>query len=251
MAAALMNKREQAKLPSLKEPSFPKPNGSREAIQYGPSREDSSLPATQWSSSDYDDNWMQDLPSPSALINGTTDNPSYDDPTLEEMLGYDDPLLSASLNPASPSLRIQNELSHEFGEVSPCNYLNEPPKYGTSPSFNQPERNERENASLPTKVARADSTDMLNVSHETKVRPHRQMVQENSLKRHPTSDIVPPAPKRRLYESGQIEPSIRHVATPVATETKCRKPFPFKDMTGIDLDLLAQFEDIVDFIDTE
>lgn len=209
-------------------------------------------------SSDYDDAGMDDLPSPTRLLKEDTDPATYFelnsagnsavhslDWDLE--LGFDEandvhaPIsttVSNTLTPSDQDIGQEGEMKDQDDYANMISKpLDLPDVLGLVPEREKEERiflstdsPEKPPFSLPNTVKRqADNMSVINKSLESSVAPWKK-------RRYSAGDgaLVPEASTNK--ENENLEPQAETILA------------PWEDMEGIDMDLLAEFADIVNFV---
>ena len=211
-------------------------------------------------SSDYGDSWMNDLPSPSAFLEDSgiqyepirTSHKSIDDNStelpLESTTQGSHGTFSTVWQKQRPEMDVENTLTQAEPD---CHNLT----YPTQTQFPSPAedslrdigslpRDDIKKSQEPTPKATAGLT-----SPSTVLNLHK-ITEESGDKPSRTIHFEPSPRPCKIVRTEQEPPvTVRSPMNKEAQEASDSKARPFRNMEGIDLDLLAQFQDIIEFVE--
>ena len=195
-------------------------------------------------SSDFDDDWMDDFLSSGVLRELDISTKSLSRQPIKEPPGSNKaPLIPhTTQRPLSPTLQhaISTETLDDTSlQDSQSSYFEQ------ATTFND--------GDLPQVEENIEAMFYCNENDSNFMTRSQQTPNANSLKRPGLyTETLRPEKKQKLQGSNMkashIEPA-QDQAGSVNQAPKLRNPRPFKNMDGIDLDLLAEFEDFVEFVD--
>ena len=207
-------------------------------------------------SSDYEAGWMDDLPSPSVLLEGL--QPGGLKRTDQENINEN----GTDLGWGSTTIEPHQPVSTTGPEYSSGVVVDEPSTRASADFHSSPYPTHCQQLSFAdSRLKERRHDESIDSSLEARARLTSRSVDYGShgigeemtkTSEQPTylEDSPRPFKMRRIEENPPI--SIQHPAREEGSRPQDAlglKPQPFRNMEGIDLDLLAQFQDIVEFVE--